>query len=255
MLSDLHIPAWKMAFKNLFFPIFCLACRERLLTEENGFFCPTCWEMAPRIEPPLCTHCGRPHESMVGLGSRRNFPCADCREKPLKAVHRIHGAALYEGAVAEGIKLLKFHDKPRLAGPLGGLLREHAVQFMEVNQYDLLTPVPLHRVRLRERGYNQSALLAEQIIEAFPRALLWHGLKRIRPTRTQSKLAGKRRRENVKGAFAVAGEDAKGKRVLLIDDVVTSGGTVEECARALLRAGATEVDVLAVALAVRHHRV
>lgn len=241
-----------MAFKNLFFPIFCLACRERLLTEENGFFCATCWELAPRIEPPLCIHCGRPHESMTGLGNRRNFPCADCREKPLKAVHRIYGAALYEGAVAEGVKLLKFHDKQRLARTLGALLHDHALAFMDTEAYDLLSPVPLHRVRLRERGYNQSALLADVAVTAFPRAVVWHGLKRIRPTRTQSKLAGKRRRENVKGAFAVAGDEAKGKRILLIDDVVTSGGTVEECAKALLRAGAAEVDVLAVALAARH---
>lgn len=252
MLRAVQIDAWKMAFKNLFFPIFCLACRERLLTEENGFFCATCWELAPRIEPPLCIHCGRPHESMTGLGNRRNFPCADCREKPLKAVHRIYGAALYEGAVAEGVKLLKFHDKQRLAKALGTLLHEHALIHLDTEAYDLLSPVPLHRVRLRERGYNQSALLANEVVGAFPRAHVWHGLQRIRPTRTQSKLAGKRRRENVKGAFAVMGDDATGKRILLIDDVVTSGGTVEECAKALLRAGATEVDVLAVALAARH---
>lgn len=244
--------AWKRAFKNLFFPIFCLQCRERLLTEENGYFCATCWELAPRIEPPLCPHCGRPHVAMTGLGSRRNFPCAVCREKPLKAVHRIYGAALYEGAVAEGIKLLKFHDKPRLARPLGALLLEHAAGHIDTGSYDLISPVPLHRVRLRERGYNQSALLAEEVSKGFPGARVWHGLKRIRPTRTQSKLAGKRRRENVKGAFAVEGDEALGKRILLIDDVVTSGGTVNECAKALRRAGASEVDVLAVALAMRH---
>lgn len=249
--QDLCTP-WKMAFKNLFFPIYCVTCRERLLTEENGYFCATCWELAPRIEPPLCVHCGRPHESMTGLGSRRNFPCADCREKPLKAVHRIHGATLYEDSIAEAIKLLKFHDKQRLARPLGALIVDHALAHLDTGAYDLLIPVPLHRVRLRERGYNQSALLADEAVGAFPRAAVWHGLKRIRPTRTQSKLAGKRRRENVKGAFAVSGDEVAGKRVLLIDDVVTSGGTVEECAKALLRAGVTQVEVLAVALAVRH---
>jgi ComF family protein len=244
--------AWKTAFKNLFFPIFCMACRERLFTEENGYFCATCWELAPRIEPPLCTLCGRPHETMTGLGNRRNFPCAACREKPLKAVHRIHGAALYEDAIAEAIKLLKFHDKQRLALPLGALLVEHATRYLDVNAYDLLVPVPLHRVRLRERGYNQSALLAKAAAPAFPQASVWEGLKRIRPTRTQSKLAGKRRSDNVKGAFAVVGDEASGKRILLIDDVVTSGGTVEACAKALLRAGALRVEVLAVTLAVRH---
>jgi ComF family protein len=243
---------WKIAFKNLFFPIFCMVCRERLLTEENGYFCATCWELAPRIEPPLCPHCGRPHETMTGLGNRRNFPCAACREKPLKAVHRIHGAALYEDAIAEAIKLLKFHDKQRLAVPLGALLTEHATRYLDTEAYELLVPVPLHRVRLRERGYNQSALLAKAVAPAFPQAVVWEGLKRIRPTRTQSKLAGKRRRDNVKGAFAVIGDAVSGKRVLLIDDVVTSGGTVEECAKALIRAGAERVEVLAVTLAVRH---
>lgn len=251
MLSD-HIAPWKLAFKNLFFPIFCMTCRERLLTEENGYFCATCWEFAPRIAPPLCTQCGRPHESMTGLGSRRNFPCVDCREKPLKSVNRIYGAALYEDAIAEGIKLLKFHDKQRLAPALGALMADHARTHMDTGAYDLVCPVPLHRVRLRERGYNQSALLAREVASTFPRAVVWEGLKRIRPTRTQSKLAGKRRRENVKGAFAVQGEEAGGKQVLLIDDVVTSGGTVEACAKALLRAGARRVDVLAAALAARH---
>ena len=244
---------WKITFKNLFFPIFCMTCRERLFTEENGYFCANCWEMTPRIAPPLCPHCGRPHETMTGLGNRRNFPCADCREKPLKAVHRIYGAALYEGAIAEGIKLLKFHDKQRLAIPLGALMAEHAAHYLEPGAYDLIVPVPLHRVRLRDRGYNQSALLARQVAPAFPQAVVWEGLKRIRPTRTQSKLAGKRRRDNVKGAFAVSGDGASGKGVLLIDDVVTSGGTVEECAKALIRAGAVRVDVLAVALAARHN--
>lgn len=249
---DFQFRAWKLAFKNVFFPIFCVHCRERLLTEENGFFCPTCWELTPRIAPPLCPHCGRPHALMTGLGNRRNFPCAHCRERPLKAVHRVYGTALYEGAIAEGIKLMKFHDKPRLALPLGALLVEHAGMQMDTAKYELISPVPLHRVRFRERGYNQSALLAEVASAAFPNAVVWHGLRRIRPTRTQSKLAGKKRRDNVKGAFAVYGNDAIGKHILLIDDVVTSGGTVEECAKSLMRAGAAEVDVLAVALAVRH---
>lgn len=252
MLTDGAKSGWALAFKNLFFPIFCLACRERLLTEENGYFCPTCWELAPRIEPPWCTLCGRPHETMTGLGNRRNFPCADCRERPLKSVACIHGAAVYEGSIAEAIKMLKFHDKPRLARPLGELLRAHAERWLNPADYDVIVPVPLHRVRQRARGYNQSVLLAREVSPAFPGLPLAEDLRRIRPTRTQSKLAGARRRDNLKGAFAVEGDAMAGKRVLLVDDVVTSGGTVEECAKALLRAGAARVEVLAVALAARH---
>ncbi len=249
-MAEPHLTSnpWALAAKNLCFPIFCLNCRERLLTEENGYFCPTCWELASRIEPPLCPSCGRPHTTMVGLGSRRNFPCAECREHPLEAVGRIYGAAMYEGVIAEAIQALKFHDKHRLAIPLGELLREFAAEHMAVEAYDFIIPVPLHRVRFRERGYNQSALLAEECAAAFPKARVCHDLKRIRPTRTQSKVVGDKRADNVRGAFAVTGDQLAGTRILLVDDVVTSGGTVIECARALRRAKAAHVDVLAVAL-------
>ena len=241
---------WTLAFKNLCFPIFCLSCQERLLTEENGYFCPTCWELAPRIEPPLCPTCGRPHVTMVGLGNRRNFPCVDCRDNPPEIVGCIHGAALYEGVIAEAVQALKFNDKYRLAGPLGELMMAFAEAHMDVEGYDLIVPVPLHRVRLRERGYNQSALLAWACVDAFPLAEVVDALQRIRPTQTQSKLAGEKRANNVRGAFAVTGDEVDGKRVLLIDDVVTSGGTVVECARALMRAGAKHVDVFATALVI-----
>jgi len=244
---------WSLATKNLLFPIFCMACRDRLLTEENGYYCPTCWELASRIEPPFCTGCGRPHEAMAGLGSRRNFPCAACRERPPAGLDRIYGASVYEGIIADAVKHLKFHDRHRLSRPLGLLMQQFAAEYMDTGAYDLLVPVPLHRVRLRERGFNQSALLAEAVRAAFPRAGLNGDLKRIRPTRTQSTLAGKERRDNVRGAFAVQGDLVQGCSVLLIDDVVTSGGTVEECGRALRRAGAVRVDVLAAALARRRH--
>ena len=246
--SGQHIQAWTLAAKNLCFPIFCLNCRERLLSEENGYVCPTCWELAPRIEEPLCPLCGRPHTAMVGLGSRRNFPCASCREHPPEAVGRIYGAVLYDGVMADAIRALKFHDTYRLARPLGELMCQFAAAHMELDAYDFLVPVPLHRVRLRERGYNQSTLLARECSEIFVNADVAEDLKRIRPTRTQSKLAGQKRVDNVRGAFAVDGDRLAGKRILLIDDVVTSGGTVEECARALRRAQAAHVDVFALAL-------
>jgi ComF family protein len=185
---------------------------------------------------------------MTGLGSRRNFPCADCREQPPEAIGRIYGATLYDDIIADAIQALKFHGKYRLAGPLGELLVAFAGEHMELTAYDALVPVPLHRVRHRERGFNQSVLLAQACIDTFPQATLCTDLERIRPTRTQSTLAGAHRAQNVRGAFAVSGDGLKGKRVLLIDDVVTSGGTVVECAKALQRAGAPSVDVLAVAL-------
>jgi len=243
---------WVAAAKNVAMPIFCKQCDRRLLTDENGFYCPECWERSPRIERPFCTVCGRPHPGAIGFGGLANFPCADCRTRgPHRPIRRTYGAARYDGAIAEAIKLFKFHDKPRLAAPLGVLLREFAQTEMDCAAYDVLTPVPLHRVRERERGFNQSRLLAMAVLNVFPHATLDERLTRIRPTRVQSRLTGEQeRRSNIKGAFAVIGQDFGGKTVLLIDDVVTTGGTVDECAKALLRAKAAAVDVLAVALAV-----
>ena len=240
---------WFLAFKNLFFPIFCKQCGFRLLTDENGFFCPVCWELSPRIRRPFCSRCGRSHPGAVGFGTLSNFPCADCRERPNPKIRRILGAALYDGAVREAIKLFKFYDKQRLARPLGALLEEFVWEELDRESYDLLLPVPLHPVRERLRGYNQSRLLAENVVHAFPNAHLDNSLRRIRPTRTQSLLKGEARRNNVKGAFAVLGDSCQKKRILLVDDVVTTASTVTECAATLLRAGAAHVDVLAVALA------
>lgn len=244
--------AWVLTIKNLCFPIFCRQCGQRLLTEENGFFCPRCWELSRRIERPFCTLCGLPHSGAAGFGSLYNFPCAKCRKARAKPYRRIYGAAYYEGAVGEAVRLLKFNDKPRLARPLGELMRTFIEKEIEVERYHDVVPVPLHRVRQRERGYNQSELLAAEIAPLFPNARLNGSLKRIRPTKIQSRIKDERERiANVRGAFAVERTaDFKGRTVLLVDDVVTTGGTVAECARVLKRAGAVEVDVLAAALPV-----
>lgn len=242
---------WFLAFKNLFFPIYCQECGERLLTEDNGYFCPQCWEQSPRISRPYCTDCGKPHEAMVGLGALHNFPCNACRDKPNKKIHRIYGVALYDGAIGHAIRLMKFNGKLRLATPLVEEVMDWVIREMEPERYDLLVPVPLYPVRERTRGFNQSKLLATGLLPLFTNARLDESLRRIRPTRTQSTLKGRMRRDNVRGAFAVIGDACTGKHILLIDDVVTSSGTVTECAAALLRGGAIEVDVLSVALATK----
>ena len=186
---------------------------------------------------------------MIGLGSLSNYPCADCREKPNRFIQRIYGAAYYDGAVSVAIRLFKFHGKTLLKGPLATLMVEFAMQEMENKHYDLLVPVPLYRTRLRERGFNQSLELALLLREAFPETAVDESLKRIRPTTAQSSLASNERAKNVRGAFAVEGDACNGKRILLIDDVITTGETITECAKALKRAGAISVDAFSVALA------
>jgi len=190
----------------------------------------------------------------MGILSQHNFPCGPCAaQAPRVPYRRVVGAAHYADAVEEAVKLLKFHDKQNLVMPLAHLLIEAAHRELTPSEYTLIVPVPLHRVRHRERGYNQAQLLAEAIAPVFPNARLDTSLIRIRPTHTQSRLRDPdARRRNVRGAFAVKdGRTAalRGAAVLLLDDVVTTRGTVGECARILRRKGAVQVDVLAVALA------
>lgn len=246
---------WRPLVLNLLLPMYCKQCGARLLTEENNFFCPDCWEGTMRIERPFCICCGKPHQKMVGLGSAANFPCAACREKPNRQVRRIWGAVQYDGAVSLAIRLFKFQGKTKLQEPLAALMVEFARREMDPDQYDYIVPVPLYKVRKRERGFNQSQLLADVLArDIFTGAALDESLKRIRPTRAQSRLKTEERAINVRGAFAVQGDALKGKRVLLIDDVITTGDTITECAKTMRRAGAAEVDAFAVALAFKSVR-
>lgn len=242
---------WWLAVKTVLWPEFCRVCGVNLVMDDNGYFCPACWERSPGIVRPYCDHCGQPHAEMRGLGARSNYPCAACRENPPKHIHRIYGALRYEAAVADAIKLLKFHGKTRLAPPLVERMAAFATEELPCSEYQMLVPVPLHRVRQRARGFNQAALLAELLVPVFPDATLNTQLQRIRPTRTQSRLSPEQRRNNLRGAFAVSGQDLQGATVLLVDDVVTTAGTVSECARVLLLAGAGRVDVFAAALSTR----
>jgi len=247
--------AWGLALRNIFLPVFCRECGCALLTEENGFFCPSCWTRPERIERPFCMVCGKPHRGQPGFGPTADFPCVECRGARTKPYTRIWAACDYSGAIMESVKLLKFNARPRLAGPLAEEIVRFAEREMDVAAYDAVVPVPLHRVRRRARGFNQSELIAARVLPAFPRARLDCSLQRIRPTRTQSRLTSdKDRRENVRGAFAVDRDRSfAGETVLLLDDVVTTGGTAAECARALQRAGAKRVDVIAAAMPVGRH--
>lgn len=250
---------WGLTLRNILWPQFCKACGVRILTEENFHFCPNCWEASPRIEPPLCPTCGRPHplaQGFMALPEGRLWQCGACISAKGRLPYRYTAAAaVYADCVAEAVKLLKFHGRLNLARPLCELLREAVEGMLDATQYDALVPVPLHRVRQRERGFNQSALLAQGIADCLPRARLDESLQRIRPTLTQSLIKDpKERRANVRGAFAAEeGATFKGENVLLVDDVVTTHGTVAECARVLKRAGAKAVDVATVCLALHAH--
>jgi ComF family protein len=169
--------------------------------------------------------------------------CATCRETP-PPFDYARAAAAYAGGVREAIHALKFGSRRSLVRPLGDLIVEQCGG--EIAGGAALVPVPLARGRERERGFNQALLLAERVGERLGVRVRSHWLLRMRATAAQSDLSAAQRRSNVAGAFA-AMRAVRGHDVVLVDDVITTGATVGECARALRAAGARRVGVLAVA--------
>lgn len=236
-------PAWLKRFGltvlEFFLPRLCLFCGAGVGEEAQQAICPECEAQIDWLRSPLCLCCGRMFASPDG-GDR---VCGDCQTEP-PPFARARAAALYEGPVAAAIKHFKF-GRQIVHLPLlkSWLNRRECLEL--VAEADLLLPVPLHPRRLKARGFNQALLLAR----AFPdKPVGLAVLTRVRYTRPQMELKPRERRENVKGAFAVAQPvEVKGKNILLVDDLFTTGSTVRECAKVLRRAGAARVEVLTVA--------
>jgi ComF family protein len=199
-------------------------------------FCTSCWSSIRRYSGPSCRICGVPFISEYAE------ICAEClREAP--SFSRAESFGLYEKVLAMAINIYKFHGIRRLHTPLGKLLLE-----IDVTAMDAIIPVPLGIKGLRERGFNQSLLLSKVISENAKLPLVMDGLMKIRDTHPQVGLSAKERARNLKGAF-IAKKDFREKKLLLVDDVMTTGATANECARQLFKAGAEDVAVLTLARA------
>jgi ComF family protein len=172
--------------------------------------------------------------------------CAACLRRP-PPYRDARSAARYTGVAREALHALKFRGQARLAAPLSDLLVDVCAAAAPLLA-DLVVPVPLHPERERQRGFNQSALLARRLASRLRLPCRTRALERWRPTRPQTELTGRERRRNVRGAFSVA-EPARvrDRHVMLVDDVLTTGATVLECSRVLVRAGARAVSVVTVA--------
>jgi ComF family protein len=235
-------PFWR-ALLDFFLPPKCPFCGN-----PTGSFSPDrpCVSCLPRIKffsSPRCPRCGLGFASP----SDQDHLCSECL-----SAERLFGKARslcpYEGVIVEIISRFKYGGVARLAKPLGILLAEYQDPEFPFSEIDLLIPVPLHTRRLRERGFNQSLLLARQVSQRRSIPLNFTSLRRSRQTQPQTQLSGPERQKNVRGAFEVrTAEAVAGKRILLIDDVFTTGATVQECAKALLDARAKRVDVLTLA--------
>ena len=226
------------------FPVDCAACGRPAADRRLPFFCRACWESITPIEGPLCPRCGQPFDSPLALAYSPAHRCRACREKPPRFDLAL-SPYRYDGVLEQAIRLFKFRRRDTLAAPLADLMLAWADRLPPV---DLVMPVPLHPVRLRAREFNQSLLLADRIARRLGRPLSFESLVRVRQTRPQTELDRAGRARNVRRAFAVRDPDGlDNRRVLLVDDVLTTGATVNDCARALRRAGAASVSVLTLA--------
>ncbi len=258
---------------DAFFPLRCCACddffRYKPFRENAGagivrsgdgvsffsaFVCPRCMVQLRGIDSPMCIRCGRPFESPHGV----DHECDTCRaDAPQYTMARAFGR--YEGPLRSLIHYFKYNGWPHLAKPLGQLLWNTLNRYWDPARIDHVVPVPLHHRRLRRRGFNQSALLvhnwpkyaAVSGIEWDPNRVAQPILTRHRGTAPQAGLNKWQRDKNIKQAFKLAGHvDITNKRILLVDDVLTTGATVNACARILMGGGACEVRVLTLAHAV-----
>jgi ComF family protein len=213
-------------------------------------FCIDCWRNLKFIVPPCCACCGLPFEFDAGPDAL----CADCHaSRP--PFRRARAAFVYDDASRPVILAFKHGDRTDLAPVLTRFLRQAGRDLLA--GCEVIVPVPLHRRRLLSRRYNQSALLAGMLARESGLVGLTAALRRIRPTRSQGHLGRQARQRNVAGSIRVdegyAGQ-LEGRHVLLVDDVMTTGATVNVCVRALKRSGALSVDVLTLARVVREHR-
>jgi ComF family protein len=230
---------------DLLIPPLCLACSGRV--DRPGALCPACWSKLTFLSLPLCDACGMPFDFDLGDGT----VCAACRRKP-HAFARARSAIAYGDGSRSLILGYKHGDRTEATATFAGWMTRAGAPLLA--SADLLAPVPLHWTRLFLRRYNQAALLAVTVGRIAGRPVVPDLLLRRRRTRKLGHLGPTERRRTVARAFAVApryGEKVAGRRVLLIDDVLTTGATVDGCARVLLAAGAAAVDVLTLARVVR----
>jgi ComF family protein len=211
---------------DLLFPKWCIGCGR-----EGDFICASCRKLLARLLPPLCPRCGRPQPE----GSL----CSNCLSWPA-ATAGIRAPFRFEGLIRSAIHQLKYRNLRALSQTLAGFLGDYLAA--SPLPATVLVPVPIHARRLKERGYNQSQLLAQELAKLSGLPLADDCLIRRRPALPQARTETvAERRNNVAGAFACRDRSLKDEAVLLIDDVATSGATLDACAAALKEAGASSV--------------
>ncbi len=225
------------------FPEVCQICEAERATATAGFVCPRCWGTVRFIKPPFCDRCGLPFQGEI----TSTFECANCRELELH-FRSARSAVTTGGPVLEAIHRYKYQRALWFENFLADLLIRQAEPELRVEKWDWLVPVPLYHTKQREREFNQAERLARRLSAATGIPVNTSLLKRVLPTQTQTQLTRQQRAANVRHAFVMRDRSKLGgARIVLLDDVFTTGATTSACARVLRKAGAGEVCVWTVA--------
>jgi len=238
------------ALVNLFFPDACLVCGIPIARAGDRAVCDTCWKrvLQLRIAPPWCPSCGIPYQQW-NLDS--SHLCGECLlELPSYAGARSFG--YYSSELRRLVHALKFFGRKNLADLLAPQLASAFLNTWDRDEVELIVPIPLHPKRARDRGFNQAAVLGRPLARLLGIAYHEGVLSRVRETLPQVGLSDRARVQNLRGAFRCVERSAvEGRRVLLVDDVMTTGATIASATRTLLEGGASRVCVLTLARAVR----
>ncbi|MFO7783445.1 MAG: D-glycero-beta-D-manno-heptose 1-phosphate adenylyltransferase [Desulfatiglandales bacterium] len=230
---------------DLVYPPRCAVCGGFLSPGRGDVICSECRGALQEVDSPLCRRCGVPFST----GPDEERLCESCLRRP-PAYESARALYVYEETAIEAVHRFKYSGRTRLAEVFGPMLAQLAREWLPADIEPLVMPVPLHLRRLRERGFNQSLLLARHVAALPGYELDYLALCRVRHTPSQSVLDRARRRENVRSAFGVKTPSAvKGRDVVLVDDVSTTGSTLDACSRALLQSGARRVYGLTLARA------
>ena len=237
------VKGWVNAGLGLVYPEVCQLCGAARATPSESYICGECRAKVRFIEPPFCERCGRPFQGDIHTA----FECANCREMQWH-FHSARSAVAAKDAVLEVIHRYKYNRALWFEPFLADLLIRAATPVLAERKPDVIVPVPLYPTKEREREFNQAERMARRLAAALKLPMNKRLVRRVVPTRTQTQLSRPERLENVRNAFAMRrGRRLNGERVLLVDDVFTTGATTSACAGALLAAGAAEVCVWTVA--------
>jgi ComF family protein len=234
---------WLNTGLGFFYPEICQLCEEERATAKEGFVGAKCRSHMRFIRPPFCERCGLPFEGEFTT----SFECTNCREMELH-FSSARSAVVAKTIVLEAIHRFKYQRALWFENFLADLLICEAAPVLRGQGWNCIVPVPLHPLKQREREFNQAEILARHLCYAAEIPLNTKLLRRVAPTMTQTLLTREQRAKNMRGAFVVRqGLKLNGERVVLVDDVFTTGATTSACAKALRAAGAGEVCVWTVA--------